>query len=267
MAEMTWHQAIQHVLEEQGGPMHAQDITDQIVELGLRENLGATPRNTVNIYLTTSLRNEGSDSPYVRIDRGVYGLRGQQGGIQPSELSPRSEALSVSEDDFSDAEDVGLVQAFGMYWQRASVHWTATASQLLGRQQIGASSVDFASQLGVYLLHDGREVVYVGRSTERPLGRRLYEHTQDRLKTRWDRFSWFGLLKVTEQGDLIDVPFAPTGALVATTLEAVLVEGLEPRQNRKRGDGFNATEYLQVEDPEIERRRQLALFESLRSKF
>ena len=31
------------------------------------------------------------------------------------------------------------------------------------------------------------------------------------------------------------------------TMEALLIEGLEPRQNRKREDGFNAIEYIQVE--------------------
>ena len=30
------------------------------------------------------------------------------------------------------------------------------------------------------------------------------------------------------------------------TMEALLIEGLEPRQNRKREAGFNAIEYLQV---------------------
>lgn len=29
------------------------------------------------------------------------------------------------------------------------------------------------------LVYDGREVIYVGRTTDRPLGRRLYEHTID----------------------------------------------------------------------------------------
>ncbi len=69
-------------------------------------------------------------------------------------------------------------------------------------QQIGAEPVDFCNQLGIYLLYDGREVIYVGRTTDRPLGKRLYEHTIDRMSARWDRFSWFGLLPVSDDGSL-----------------------------------------------------------------
>lgn len=47
---------------------------------------------------------------------------------------------------------------------------------------------------------------------------------------------------------------------IIVTLEALLIEGLEPRQNRKRGDAFRAVEYLQVEDPELvkKNKKQLA---------
>ncbi len=38
-------------------------------------------------------------------------------------------------------------------------------------------------------------------------------------------------------------------------LEAILIEALEPRQNRKRGDDLAAVEYLQKADPEIEKKR------------
>jgi hypothetical protein len=37
-------------------------------------------------------------------------------------------------------------------------------------------------------------------------------------------------------------------------MEAVLIEALEPRQNRKRGDDLSGVEYIQKEDPEISRR-------------
>lgn len=73
-------------------------------------------------------------------------------------------------------------------------------------QQIGAIPVDFNKQLGIYLLDDGREVIYIGRTTDRPLGRRLFEHTFDRMAVRWDRFSWFGLLPVSESGQLGALP-------------------------------------------------------------
>ncbi len=33
-----------------------------------------------------------------------------------------------------------------------------------------------------------------------------------------------------------------------------MIEGLEPRQNRKRGDDFRAVEFLQVADPELRKK-------------
>ena len=97
-------------------------------------------------------------------------------------------------------------------------------------------------------------VVYVGRSIDRPLGKRLFEHTVDRLGSRWNRFSWFGLLDVTNEGGLRDVPLKASLAVLVATLEALLIEALEPPQNRKRGDDFSAIEYIQDVDPELKER-------------
>jgi hypothetical protein len=133
-------------------------------------------------------------------------------------------------------------------------------------QDIGAEPVDFNKQLGIYLLYDGREVIYIGRSTDRPLGRRLYEHTSDRLAVRWDRFSWFGLLPVFETGDLGSLPDTYDAAKIIPALEAILIEALEPRQNRKRGDDLSAVEYIQCEDPEIQKKRQKELLAMALSK-
>lgn len=144
-----------------------------------------------------------------------------------------------------------------MYWDREKVLWERP--KLLGCQQIGSTQVDFASQFGVYMLHDRREVLYVGRTTDQSFGTRIKEHTINRLNGRWDRFSWFGVYPVREDGSL-DTSAQPNYSLtnLITTMEALLIEGLEPRQNRKRGDGFQAIEYLQVEDPEIRKRHEHA---------
>jgi len=141
-----------------------------------------------------------------------------------------------------------------MFWRRNAIEWSATP-KLLGMQQIGATPVDFNKQLGIYLLYDGREVIYIGRTTDRPLGRRLYEHTSDRMAARWDRFSWFGLLPVSETGVLGQLPLTFDAAKMIPALEAILIEALEPRQNRKRGDDLSAVEYIQREDPEIQKKR------------
>jgi len=140
-----------------------------------------------------------------------------------------------------------------MFWRRGSIEWIATP-KLLGMQQIGATPVDFNKQLGIYLLYDGREVIYIGRTTDRPLGRRLYEHTSDRMAARWDRFSWFGLLPVSEAGTLETLPLTYDAAKMIPALEAILIEALEPRQNRKRVTTSRPLSTSSVKTPRFRRR-------------
>jgi hypothetical protein len=45
-------------------------------------------------------------------------------------------------------------------------------------------------------------------------------------------------------------------------LEAILIEALEPRQNRKRGDDLSAVEFIQREYPEIQKKRVKASLEA-----
>lgn len=158
----------------------------------------------------------------------------------------------------SETQDrTGFINAFGMYWRRDKVLWN-TPPELQGQQQVGSQPVDFCQQKGVYLLHDGNKVVYVGRTTDQPLGVRLRQHTTDRLNGRWDRFSWFGIFCVEEDGSLSDSPpdVFNLENLIAT-MEALLIEGLEPPQNRRRGDDFSGVEFLQGENPELETRKIL----------
>ena len=51
--------------------------------------------------------------------------------------------------------------------------------------------------------------------------------------------------------------------MVITTMEALLIEGLEPRQNRRRGDDLQAVEFLQFEDPQLEMIRKRSLIQEL----
>src|ERR1043165_1692111 len=46
----------------------------------------------------------------------------------------------------------------------------------------------------------------------------------DRLSTRWDRFSWFGLLTVSEAGELSSVPDSYLGMKIIPAVEAILIE-------------------------------------------
>lgn len=257
--DLQWKEAVIRVLREHGLAMHYTDIAETILQKGYRKSVGATPAATVSVALNKSIKEEGVNSPFLRVAKGEYVLR---------ELAGQVEQESVGDEtaDVSTESNAGLIKAFGMFWNRGHVLWNSKP-RLLGIQQEGADPVDFAGQYGVYLLHDGREVVYVGRTTERRLGIRLCDHTKDRLSGRWDRFSWFGLALVTDKGKLQENP--TTGAQaedIIVSLEAVLIEGLEPRQNRRRGDNFRASEYLQMKDPELKKQEKKRLVEELIEK-
>jgi hypothetical protein len=148
--ELTWPDAIQRVLAGADGPLHYADIAERIASTGLRRSVGATPAQTVANYLSTSLR-DNKMSPYLRVGRGEY-------------------TLKVATETVNDADAVaetGALRAFGMFWRRDSIVWTGPP-KLLGKQGTGATDVNFADQIGVYLLHDRERVIYVGRATDRP---------------------------------------------------------------------------------------------------
>jgi hypothetical protein len=253
-SELGWKDAISEVLRNEKSPMHYTDIAEQIFERRLRTEPSATPANTVAAVIAMSLKSEGELSPFIRVSRGVYDLR----GAQPTTPVVESELSQI------ESEVTGLINAFGMFWDRSRVRWE-TEPRILGQQQSAAKPVDFCGQRGVYLLHDPQGVVYVGRTTDQSMGRRLQQHTSDRLTGRWTRFSWFGLYPVESDGSLktsADFSTVPINIVIAT-MEAVLIEGLEPRQNRKRGDDFKAIEFLQVEDPRLEMNRKLAVMQEL----
>ena len=258
MPDLGWKEAIIRVLSAAAEPMHYTDIAEAIADQGLRTDFGATPAASVNATISVSIQNEGDQSPFTRVGRGFYSLRSSENTILPSP----SRKYAQEEDE----DETGLINAFGMYWRRDRVLWTS-GPRLLGQQQPGSTPVDFSGEKGVYLLHDGRDVVYVGRTTEQPLGARLRQHTLDRLNGRWDRFSWFGVYSVSESGSLSpDVTGSFSLENLICTMEALLIEGLEPPQNRKRGDDFRAVEFLQVEDPEIQKTHIVQLMDELKKK-
>jgi hypothetical protein len=257
MPNLPWRDAITKVLQGSADPMHYTEIAEAIAKDNLRTDLGATPASTVNSVISTSIQSDGNSSPFVRVERGRYWLK----GLVSSEIPGGEQQPPTGETD-----DTGLINAFGMYWSRDKILWTASP-RILGQQQLGSIPVDFFGQKGVYLLYDGREVVYVGRTTEQPLGTRLRQHTLDRLNGRWGRFSWFGVYHVAESGALRTEAIGTYDlSMLIITMEALLIEGLEPPQNRKRGDEFRAVEFIQVEDPEIQKSQKAKLIDELKKK-
>jgi len=248
---LPWHDAIIEVLSEHQEAMHYADIADAVLEGGLRDDGGATPANSANAVITKNLKEEGENSVFVRVGRGEYMLRDlheESGAVQNGSGSLNMTFTEESK-EFGD-----IVHAFGMYWQRDLVDWSKTAPSLYGKQNRKARKVDFSGQLGVYLLHDRRETIYIGRTTDQSLAERLRQHTYNRLNGRWDRFSWFGLLPVSEEGQIQHASTIETDRDgIITVMEALLIEALEPPQNRRRGDGFKAVKYLQADDDELKK--------------
>ena len=244
---MTWKEAIARVLEESGEPMRARDIAEAIAARGLKTTEGATPTQTIFTQLAQEIA-RGEEARFRRVGKGLYSLVGAP--------TPSSVSADQGDADPDDPEVPLTVRAYGVFWERDQVDWKPTQPPLYGQQTETSTRVDFAGQRGVYLLHDGRQAVYVGRVIDRPLALRLREHTRSRLRARWDRFSWFGLYPVNEKGAL-DEPPSDSADLASciTMLEAVLIEVLEPGLNRQGGQTLASAEFLQVEDPRLVERR------------
>lgn len=265
MAELKWKDAIVKVFEDEKKALHYTDIAELIAERGYRKSLGATPQDTVSANMTTDINTNKEKSIFAKVDKGIYILR--------KFLDDSSELVSEeTEDEIVTTEKVKkerykIINAFGIYWNRNLVHWKTTPD-LLGIQQIGASEVNFKDQIGIYLLHDSRETIYVGQAIEQTLGQRLKNHTTDRLGGRWDRFSWFGFYPVNENGKLLtDIKLDNiTVQNLGDILEAILIESIEPRQNRKQGNLFFGLEYLQQEAPEIKKRLKEQIIRELTDK-
>ena len=80
----------------------------------------------------------------------------------------------------------------------------------------------------------------------------------------YDAAEGFGLRAVNQNGSLAPLDhhtYEPEQLIPA--FEAILIEAVEPRQNRKRGDDFSLSEYIQLLDPEIEQREREQLIQEL----
>lgn len=248
---MTWKEAIKKVLEENkiGSryvPMHYRDITNKIIDENLVGSYGKTPARTVSMTLTTSKR------IFTRVDEGTYILSASAKETVKKKNTNNTKEKQISPQDnmtTSCASHEKLVPSYGMYWMRDAINWESVP-KLLGVESAGASPIDLSEMRGIYMLYDGREVIYVGQAIDRPIIKRLLEHTKNRLATRWNRFSWFGLDGIhPDSGKIIKQSEEFTSDLhsLANVLEGILIEGIEPRQNRKQGDNFGFEFYQEID--------------------
>jgi hypothetical protein len=106
--ELTWRKAIDQVLSEAPGAMRLSEITDKIIQDGLRSNLGAIPQRTVWTVTHTALNNEGDKCPFQKIGRGLFVWKAKAGITQRS-------SIPAEEPEEEDEVQYGIISAFGMF--------------------------------------------------------------------------------------------------------------------------------------------------------
>ena len=75
---MTFLDAAHEILKQAGQPLHYREIAKRALEQGLIESKGKTPKATMNAQLATNIKRAaegGRPSPFVRVGRGVFGLK------------------------------------------------------------------------------------------------------------------------------------------------------------------------------------------------
>jgi len=150
-----------------------------------------------------------------------------------------------------------IIANMGVFWHRDKARWVGSRSQPRGILGVRAGAkrygpVDFWNQVGIYCLYADLDLVYVGQaglSDKSCIGDRLKSHTKDDTADRWDKFSWFGLCKVKQNGTL-GARFEKAKATwsdVADVLEGILIEVAEPPENSQKGRfGPGVHRYIQV---------------------
>ena len=270
---MTWKEAVIYTLQQNKKnneylPMHFRDITDYIAENNLRQEMTNTPANTVSANLTTNkeLFNQLGAGVYCLTEKGInYVINNTNNSKNKTNLDKEEE--SIEQQDAIYSQNKTLIQSYGMFWKRNAINWEQKP-KLLGTQATNSPTIDLSEMRGVYMLYDGREVIYIGQAIDRPIIKRLSEHTKNRLATRWDRFSWFSIDSFdpkTEKVAKMPNDINTNIEILANALEGILIKGMEPRQNRRQGDAFGF-EYYQVIDSHITKNKLIADFTKLLGK-
>ena len=236
MNELSWLEAIKKVLSEKSEPIHYEEITEEIIERSLRRTTGATPAYTVNNILNSDIQRNGNNSLFVKTDRAEYSLRNNQ---------PLQTNQNVQEGNVPS----GLIKCFGMYWKRDYVSWKSSGTKIYGKELSSSLRINLSEQIGIYLLHDNHDVVYVGQATHQPIVNRLNDHTKDKKSIRWNRFSWFGFMGISNEGNLLTVNDTDLNLdNIIKGIEGILIECLEPRLNMRSGDKFGIELQQDVSD-------------------
>jgi len=72
---MSFADAAIQVLEDVGSPLHYRQITQIAIDHNLIQTNGKSPEATLNAIIAVEIKQKGDRSRFVRVDRGVFGLR------------------------------------------------------------------------------------------------------------------------------------------------------------------------------------------------
>src|SRR5215207_9353489 len=72
---MSYADAAYAVLESARRPLHYRDLSRLAIERKLIEPQGKTPEATMNAIIAVDIKRKGTRSRFIRIGRGVFGLR------------------------------------------------------------------------------------------------------------------------------------------------------------------------------------------------
>ena len=240
-------ESIASVLASYSEPLDLDEIASELIEAeGDLKRFGAVPLRSIYLCLEDAIRVEGENCQFLKTFPGHYMLRQN---AKPHHLREASKARSA-ELKFHDGE-LGIVSCLGLGWQRNRVKWTPSP-KILGCQFQASKPINFGQQIGFYALHrKNGEPGYFGSTIDKPIGSCLYELRQDRYSSLWDRFSFFGLLPVTDSGAFDRLPenFKPADTLAS--LRAIIIELFSPFANRNF-DWLSTLHFVQWHLPEFD---------------
>ena len=95
-------------------PLHYMEISEQILSRGYYVTDGATHAATVSAQLTSSIKHDGENSPFMRVGKGVFALKNMP-AVPVGTKQKKLEALVESDVDSSDS----VIRSFGMYFGSA----------------------------------------------------------------------------------------------------------------------------------------------------
>ncbi len=87
MSEKTLKEAAVELLRERG-PLHYQEITDEVLRRGLASSTSKTPAASLNAVIAVDIKRNGTKSEFVRVRPGVFGLRTLHAGTAAAGSHP-----------------------------------------------------------------------------------------------------------------------------------------------------------------------------------